>query len=130
MSRLEFYAVIDPRPAVFRCSSDMTAAGGCLMMKSNAIRALHRAALLRPKAFGLAFLAAVVLVVLATVFWPGGAPLGIPVVVGAVAALAIGVLVPWIRMRRQPFLRTVEDVERTLRLPVVARYSPSRPEDW
>ena len=43
------------------------------MMKSNAIRALHRAALLRPKAFGIAFLAAVVLVVLATVFWPGGA---------------------------------------------------------
>ena len=64
------------------------------MMKSNAIRALHRAALLRPKAFGIAFLAAVVLVVLATVFWPGGAPLGIPVV-GAAAALAIGVLVPW-----------------------------------
>ena len=98
------------------------------MMKSNAIRALHRAALLRPKAFGIAFLAAVVLVVLATVFWPGGAPLGIPVV-GA-AALAIGVLVPWTCMRRQPLIRTVEDVERTLRLPVVARYSPSLPEDW
>lgn len=99
------------------------------MMKSNAIRALHRAPLLRSKAFGIAFFTAVALVVLATVLWPGGAPLWIPVV-GAVTALAIGVLVPWIRMRQQPFLRTVEDVERTLRLPVVARYSPSRPEDW
>ena len=99
------------------------------MMKSNAIRALHRAALLRPKAFGIAFLAAVVLVVLATVFWPGGAPLGIPVV-GAAAALAIGLLVPWTRMRRQPLIRTVEDVERRLELPVLARYSPSLPEDW
>lgn len=99
------------------------------MMKSNAIRALHRAALPRPKAFGLAFLAAVVLAVLATVFWPGGAPLGIPVI-GAAAALAIAVLVPWTRMRRQPLIRTVEDVERRLGLPVLARYSPSLPEDW
>lgn len=98
------------------------------MMKSNAIRALRRAPLQRPKAFGIAFLTAVALVVLATVLWPGGAPLRIPVV-AAGAALAIGVLA-WSRMRRPPFLRTVEDVERTLQLPVVARYSPSLPEDW
>jgi hypothetical protein len=99
------------------------------MMKSNAIRALYRAPLLRPKAFGIAFLTAGAPVVLATVLWPGGTPLGIPVV-GAVAALAIAVLVSWMRMRRQPVLRTVEDVERALRVPVVARYSPSLPEDW
>ena len=99
------------------------------MMKFTARRALKRAALLHWKAFAVSLLAAIALVVLAMVLWPGGAPLAVPVI-GAVAALAISVLVPWLLARRQPYIRTVEDVKRTLRLPVVARYSPSVREDW
>jgi hypothetical protein len=101
------------------------------MMKSNALGlpALRRAVSLHLKACVVSFLAVVALVVLATIFWPGGAPL-VVLLVGSVAAVAVGVLVPLILHRRKTYLRTAEDVEGALQLRVLATYSSSPLGHW
>jgi uncharacterized membrane protein len=99
-------------------------------MKSNTlrVRALRRAFSLHPMAC-VVFAAAVALVILAVNFWPGGAPPAVPFV-GTAAAAAIGILVQMMVSKRRRYIRTARDVERMLKLRVVATYAPSVREDW